>query len=109
MDKDTACTLANVRDILLDIVDAENNACGDMISCTVSSSDCVECLAKQIKKQYLELKNKKSIELPGEEELPLAISLSNNKIYHDTELQEAWNNGVKDCANFILNKLKEQK
>lgn len=47
-------TLADVRDILLPLVDAEDkeNLCGDMVGCTTSSPECVKCLAKQIVKQY---------------------------------------------------------
>lgn len=44
--------LANVRDILLPMVDSEGNECGDMVACTTSNPECVECLAEQIRKQY---------------------------------------------------------
>jgi hypothetical protein len=43
--------LANVRDTLLDLVNPEGNQCGDMLACTVSNPKCLECLAKQIRKQ----------------------------------------------------------
>lgn len=44
--------LANVRNMLLDLVNPKGNQCGDMIACTVSDPACIECLAKQIIKQF---------------------------------------------------------
>ena len=51
-DKEPVKVLANVRDLLLPLVDSENCICGDMVSCTVSNYNCVECLAEQIVKQF---------------------------------------------------------
>lgn len=44
--------LAKVRDVLLPLVNPLSNQCGDMLACTVSNPDCIECLAKQIKSQF---------------------------------------------------------
>lgn len=48
------------------------------------------------------------IELPSDYDLPLTVSLVLNKMYHDIDLQKAWNNGVNDCANFIISHLKNK-
>jgi len=55
-DKSETEILANVRNILLPLVDSESCECFDMICCTVSNMECVECLANQIVKQYNDLK-----------------------------------------------------
>lgn len=47
--------LSRIRDILLPLVDSEHSPCGDMLGCTVNSVSCVECLVKQIVKQYNKL------------------------------------------------------
>jgi hypothetical protein len=44
--------LANVRDILLPLVNPIGNACGDMGACTVSNPECIKCLAEQIRGQF---------------------------------------------------------
>lgn len=44
--------LANIRDILLPLVNPIDNACGDMGACTVSNPECIKCLAEQIKGQF---------------------------------------------------------
>lgn len=44
--------LAEVRDILLPLVNTEGNICGDMVACTVSEPSCVICLAKRLVYQF---------------------------------------------------------
>lgn len=52
MEKDPYLLLSEVRDKLLPLVEIENNICYDMISCTVSSPDCILCLVDRIVEQY---------------------------------------------------------
>ncbi len=49
------------------------------------------------------------IELPSEENLTTNVLYHNNTVYHDINMQEACNNGIKMCYNYILNTLKGEK
>lgn len=44
--------LADVRNVLLPLVNPKDNECGDMVACTVTEPKCIICLADQIVKQY---------------------------------------------------------
>lgn len=51
MDKDPYDILAEVRTILLPLVE-QTDQCGDYLACTVTRPECIECLAKKIASQY---------------------------------------------------------
>lgn len=59
--KITTNVLVKVRGILLPLVDTKDNECEDMLACTVTNWNCIECLAKRIAKQYKELKYKNHV------------------------------------------------
>jgi len=46
--------LADIREVLLPLVNPKENICGDMLACTVSEPSCIKHLAEQIAKQYKE-------------------------------------------------------
>ena len=46
------------------------------------------------------------IEILSEDNLPTNVALHHKTMYHDNNLQEAWNKGVIMCYDFILNHLK---
>ena len=46
------------------------------------------------------------IELPSKEDLPTKVGLHHNTMYHDNNLQEAWNKGVTMCYEYLTNHLK---
>jgi hypothetical protein len=56
--KDGYDILAKVREILLPLVRADENVCGDMLPCTVTHPSCIECLAKQVESQYKSLEQR---------------------------------------------------
>lgn len=63
--KATVEILANIREVLLPLVDPSDSECGDMLGCTMNSITCVECLAKQIAKQYKRTLNTKTNDNEG--------------------------------------------